>query len=149
MGNYLDRLKFVNDRSYGSLVMTMRMQLKVMGTEVIIETMDKESEHRKAFGNMFQTDDFQTAPREIRTGRFIIDRNVLGDYHSKQSVPLTLYHYDDLLKTGDTVSFRQSNIRYRFKVTDKYTYGLNPSIIFRYDLVGLPEDTDVLQLKHS
>lgn len=149
MGNYLDRLKFLDDRAFKSMILQMRMQIKIMGTEVIVETYDKEGEHRKAFGNMFQSDDFLKAPREFKTARFIINRNMLGDYHEKQSIPITVHHYDDVLKTGDVVSFRQSNIRYRFKVIEKSTYGLNPSIIFKYDLVGLPEDTDVLQLKHS
>lgn len=148
MGNYLDRLKSLDDRAFRSQIMTMKMQIKIMGSEVIIETYDKGSEHRKAFGNMFQSDDFITAPRNFKTGRLIINRNVLGDYHEKQSVPLVVYHYEDILKTGDVVTFRQSNIRYRFKVIEKSTYGLNPSVIFKYDLVGLPEDTDVLKIKH-
>lgn len=146
MSNYLDRLKSLDDKAFRSQIQVMKMQIKILGTEVIIESYDKSSEHRKAFGNMFQTDDLLTSPREFKTERLIINRNALGDYHEKQNIPITVYHYNDILKTGDVVTFRNGGLRYRLKVIDKSTYGLSPSIIFRYELLGLPEDSDVYKL---
>lgn len=149
MGNYLDKLKSLDDKSIRSLISVIKTQIRILGTEVSIEKFDQDSEHRKAFGKMFQTDDMFKSPREITTGRIIINRNSLVDHHAKQGMPVEVYHWDKIFKSGDVVTFRQSDIRYRFKVAKKYTYGLYPSVIYKYDLVGMTEDTDVLKLKQT
>lgn len=149
MGNYLDKLKSLDDKAVKALISVLNTQIRILGTEVIIERFDSEAEHRKAFGKMFQTDDIHKAPREYKADRVIINKNSMVDHHSKQNSPIVIYHTKNILKTGDVVSFRQNDIRYRFKVIHRETYGLYPSVVFKFDLVGLVEDTDVLELKQT
>jgi hypothetical protein len=149
MGNYIDKLKSLDDKSIKSLISVIKTQIRILGTEVTIEKFDQDAEHRLAFGKMFQTDDIFKAPREVTTGRIIINRNSLVDHHAKQSMPIEVYHWDKIFSSGDVATFRQGDIKYRFKVAKTYTYGLYPSVIYKYDLIGMTEDTDVLQLRNT
>lgn len=149
MGNYIDKLKSLDDRTIKSLISVIKTQVRILGTEVTIEKFDQTAEHRKAFGKMFQTDDMFKAPRVVTTGRIIVNRNNLTDYHNKQGNPIEVYHWDKIFNTGDVVTFRQADIRYRFKVDEMATFGLYPNLIYKYDLIGMTEDTDVLKLKQT
>lgn len=149
MGNYLDKLKDLDDRTIKSFISVLKTQIRILGTEVIVESYDQTGEHRKAFGKMFQTDDFQVAPRSVSTERVIINKNFLIDHHAKQNQPIAIYHTKNILKSGDVLTFRQNDMRYRYKVYEKATYGLYPSVIFKYELVGLTEDTDVLKVRNT
>lgn len=142
MNNYLDKLKSIDDKTIKALLQVLDQQIKILGTNVIIEKYDQEGEHRRAFGALFQTDDFIKARTSTQASRFIINRNYLSDHYNKQSQPLTIYHTKDELTTGDTISFKQDNVTYRFKVETKSSYGLAPHIMYKHDLIGMPENTE-------
>lgn len=142
MSNYIDKLKHINDQSIKAQLAVIKYQVKILGTDVVIERYDQESEHRAAFGSMFQTDDFTRVKKDFTTSRYVINRNYLTDHYSKQSQPLQVYHWEPELQVGDVISFRQSNIEYKLKVERKYSYGLAPHILYKYDLIGIPESTE-------
>jgi hypothetical protein len=141
MDNYLDKLKSIDDRSIKAMLKVLEFQIKVLGTDVVIEKYDQEGEHRKAFGALFQSDDFTKVKRSTSSSRYVINRNYLNDYYGKQSQPLNVYHLEDELDLGDVVTFTQKGTSYRFKVETKNSYGLQPHIMYRYELMGIPEDT--------
>lgn len=141
MADYLDKLKNLDDRSIRSMLHVLRYQIHVLGTNVGIEKYDQDDEHRAAFGSAFQTDDILRTKREFSTSRYVINRNYLSDHYLKQQQPLIIYHDKPELAVGDVVTFRQDNIIYRFKVERKYSYGLSPHVIYKYDLIGMPEST--------
>lgn len=142
MNDYLDKLKKIDDKSIKALLKVLKFQIKILGTNVVIEKYDKEGEHRQAFGALFQTDDFTKVKKSTKPSRYVINRNYLSDYYMKQSQPLMVYHYDNDMEVGDTLSFKQDNVTYRFKVENKFSYGLSPHVLYKYDLIGIPEDTD-------
>jgi hypothetical protein len=142
MNDYLDKLKKIDDKSVKALLKVLKFQIKIMGTNVVIEKYDTEGEHRQAFGALFQSDDFTKVKKNTKTSRYIINRNYLSDHYMKQSQPLMVYHYENDMGIGDTLSFKQSGVTYRFKVEMKSSYGLAPHVLYKYDLVGMPEDTD-------
>ena len=142
MNDYLDKLKKIDDKSVKALLKVLKFQIKILGTNVVIEQYDKEGEHRQAFGALFQTDDFTKVKKNVKPSRYIINRNYLSDHYMKQSQPLMLYHYEGEMEIGDTMAFKQDNTTYRFKVENKFSYGLTPHILYKYDLIGMPEDTD-------
>lgn len=142
MSNYLDKLKDLDDRSIRSMLSVINYQIKILGTDVGIEKYDQDDENRSAFGSSFQTDDFIRTKKKLSTSRYIINRNYLSDHYSKQSQPLIVYHTKPELSLGDVITFRQDNIVYKFKVEKKNSYGLSPHVIYKYDLIGMPENTE-------
>lgn len=142
MGNYLDKLKSLDDKAIKAQLSVIKYQTRVLGTDVVIERYDQEDEHRAAFGSMFQSDDFTRSKREFKTSRYVINRNYLTEHYSKQSQPVQIYHWEPELEIGDVISFRQSNIEYKLKVERKYSYGLAPHILYKYDVIGIPESTE-------
>lgn len=141
MNDYLDKLKSIDDRTIKALLAVLKGQIRLLGTNVVIEKYDQSGEHRQAFGSLFQSDDFTRVRKESSTSRYIINRNYLNEHYGKQSQPLQIYHYDPQLSVGDVVTFTQDNIHYKFKAEQKYSYGLSPHVIYKYELAGIPEDT--------
>jgi hypothetical protein len=141
MDNYLDKLKSIDDKSIAALLKVLDYQIKILGTNVIIESYDQEGDHRQAFGALFQTDDFTRVKKSSKTSRYVINRNYLSDHYTKQSQPLMVYGLKAELSVGDNITFTQDNINYRFKVENKFSYGLSPHILYKYDLLGMPETT--------
>jgi spore maturation protein CgeB len=141
MDNYLDKLKSIDDKSVKALLKVLKFQIKILGTDVVIEKYDQEGEHRKAFGALFQTDDFTKVKKSSKASRYIINRNYLNNHYQKQTQPLMVLHDKPELSVGDTISFYQDNVLYRFKVETKNSYGLSPHVLYRYELMGIPEDT--------
>lgn len=141
MGDYLNKLKNLDDRSIRSMLSIIKYQIKILGTDVGIEKYDQGDANRAAFGSAFQTDDFIKTKKSFTTSRYVINRNYLSEHYTKQAQPLIVYHYLPELSVGDVISFRQDNIIYKFKVERKYSYGLSPHVIYKYDLIGIPEST--------
>jgi hypothetical protein len=141
MNNYLDKLKSIDDKAIKAQLKVIMYQIKILGTNITIEKFDQQDENRSAFGGMFQTDDFIKSKRNYSTSRIVVNRNYLNDHYTKQSLPLIVYHIDPILSVGDLITFTQDNIIYRFKVEKKHSYGLSPHVIYKWDLIGLPEDT--------
>lgn len=139
--DYLNKLKSIDDRTVRALLQTLKNQIRLLGTNVVIEKYDQESSHRKAFGSLFQTDNFTAVNKKTFPSRYIINRNYLSDHYQKQSQLLSVYHYKPELAVGDNLTFTQDNTHYQFKVEGKFSYGLSPHVIYRYDLVGIPENT--------
>lgn len=142
MNDYLDKLKSIDDRTIRALLAVLKGQIRLLGTNVVIEKYDQSGEHRQAFGSLFQSDDFTRVKKDSSTSRYIINRNYLNDHYSKQSQPMQIYHYDPQLSVGDVVTFTQDNVHYKFKTEQKHSYGLSPHVIYKYELVGMPEDTE-------
>lgn len=140
MQNYLDKLKTLDDVAIRALLMIMRTQIRILGSEVVIQKYDQEGEYREALGSMFQTDNPLTSPSEMKTDRVIINRNMFSDTHMKAGDPTQIYHYKNILDVGDTVTFHQGPYRYTFKVENKFSFGLKPDVLFRFDMIGLSED---------
>lgn len=141
MNDYLDKLKSIDDRTVRALLQALKNQIRILGTNVIIEKYSQDSPHRQAFGALFQTDNFTKVVKNSFPSRYVINRNYLSDHYLKQSQTLSVYHYKPELSVGDTLTFRQDNIIYTFKVESKFSYGLSPHVLFRYELIGLPENT--------
>lgn len=139
--NYLDKLKSIDDRTIRALLHTLKNQIRMLGTDVTIEKYSQEGSHRQAFGALFQTDNFTSVEKKIIPSRYIINRNYLSNQYQKQSQPLSVYHYLPELSVGDTLTFVQDGTYYQFKVEEKFSYGLSPHVIYRYDLMGIPENT--------
>jgi len=142
MDNYLDKLKKIDDKSIKALLQVLSYQIKILGTEVIVEKYDEEGDHRKAFGALFQTDNFTRVKKSSKTSRIIINRNYLTDIYLKQSQPITVYHDKSELDVGDTIIFTQNGTVYQFKVEAKSSYGLSPYILYKFDLTGIPESSN-------
>lgn len=142
MDNYLDKLKKIDDKSIKALLQVLSYQIKILGTEVIVEKYDEDGDHRKAFGALFQTDSFTRVKKSSKTSRIIINRNYLTDIYLKQSQPITVYHDKSELDVGDTIIFTQDGTTYQFKVEAKASYGLSPYILYKFDLTGIPESSN-------
>ena len=112
MNDYLDKLKSIDDKTVRALLGVLKYQIKILGTNVIIEKYGQSGDHRAAFGTFFQTDDFTTVNKVSKTSRYIINRNYLSNHYTKQSQPLQVYHYLPELSVGDTLTFTQDNINY-------------------------------------
>ena len=141
MDNYLDKLKKLDDQAIKAQLKVIMYQIKILGTNISIEKFDQNGLHRSAFGSSFQTGDMISSPTKLKAGRVVINRNYLNDHYTKQSLPLIIYHKDPILSVGDLITFTQDNIIYKFKVEKKNSYGLSPHVIYKWDLIGLPEDT--------
>lgn len=141
MNDYLSNLKSLSDAAIRVQVMMMKRQIYLLGTDVIIETYDRTTDYSSAFGSAFQTDNFIKSKSKLRTERVIINRNRFSGHFTKQAEPLTIYHYNPILSTGDLVVFTQDNIKYKFKTIHKFSYGLSPYMLYRWELEGLPEST--------
>ncbi len=140
MDNYLDKLKKLDDQAIKAQLKVIMYQIKILGTNITVEKFDQEGLHRSAFGSSFQTGDV-TVQSKIKSERVVINRNYLNDHYTKQALPLIIYHIDPILSVGDLITFTQDNIIYKFKAEKKHSYGLSPHVIYKWDLVGLPEDT--------
>lgn len=141
MNDYLSKLKSIDDRTVRAMLHVLKSQIRLLGTNVVIEKYDQDGEHRQAFGALFQSDDFTKVKKDTFPSRYVINRNYLSDHYQKQAQPMQIYYHSPELAIGDTVTFTQDNINYKFKVEQKHSYGLSPHVIYKYDLIGVPEDT--------
>lgn len=139
MFSYFDNILDKGNHAIRALLGVLDYQVKILGTDVTVERVSEQDIQRQAFGAMFQTDNDIDVDKSYFTSRYIINRHTLSEHFTKRGQPISIFDRTQSLRIGDTISFKHGSYDYRFKVERMNSYGLEPYILYKFDLVGIPE----------
>lgn len=164
MQDYLDKIKPISDATARAMFVQFRIQKNILGSEVVIERLgntgnkptNPSDEGDVMSGSMSYvwgsgaavTDPLNPNITRI-PHRLIINKNFFSNILFKQQQPFAIYDNENVLKLGDQFTVRSGKVLYRFKVNEVHSYGLDPHIMWRYDIIGMNEEyieTDSIEI---
>ena len=135
---YLDKA----NRTYEVGMKNIKLQLKILGTDLVVLRPKENSKWKKVFGGSYMSDSTLENDYDKFTTRLIINMNELRDVWARNRDNLEVYSDKDDLNVGDELQYTRENRTYRFKVIQKLSYSEVAKNVYVYTLSSMVETKD-------
>lgn len=135
---YLDKA----NRLYEVGMKNIKLQLKILGTDLVVLRPKENSKWKNVFGGSYMSDSTLENDYERFTTRLIINMNELRDVWARNRDNLEVYSDKDDLNVGDELQYTRENRTYRFKVIQKLSYSEVAKSVYVYTLSSMIETKD-------
>ena len=142
MANDTDMASRLLDKAnklYSIGMKSIKLQLKLLGTNFVVLRPKDNSKWKNVFGGSYSSDSTLENDYDQFTVRLIINQNELTDVWNRNRDTIEVFTNDGNLQVGDELQYTRQNITYRFKVSMKQGYSEVADVFYVYTLSSIIE----------
>lgn len=136
---YLDK----SNRFYEIGMRNIKMQLKFLGTNFVVNRPKDNSKWKQVFGGTYSSDSTLENDYETFTTKLLINLNDLRDVWQRNRDTVEVYSDKDNLQVGDELQYTREGLTYRFKIIQKQGFSEASKSLFVYILSSIIETKDL------
>jgi len=112
---------------------------KLMGTRVIVTRMKDYSDYKEVFGNIYSSTLLDDSDKEEFEYVILINMNDMKPIFMKSIDQIEFYDNNNVLKSGDVVTFSRRDQEFKFKIIRAETFSEAEGVLYRYIMTGMTE----------